>query len=92
MLALNVGFAVPIYLDVQAHGVAANRTVLNVVLVRAGRQVHGHDDLFTARVANVDGLLVSGRVALSAFLLWLFHGGRMWCAPVIARMLPMPWL
>ena len=36
MLPVNMGFAVGVDVDVQAHGVAADRAVLHVVLTRSG--------------------------------------------------------
>ena len=75
VLALQMGLAVWIDLDVQRHGVAADRAVFDVVLVRPGRDVHRNDDLLAARVAGIHGLLM-GRVSLPAAFLpgLLFHG------------------
>ena len=36
VLPLDMGLAVGIYLDVEAHGAAADRAVLDIVLVRPG--------------------------------------------------------
>jgi hypothetical protein len=36
MLAVDMGLAVRVYVHVQAHGVAADRAVFDVVLVRPG--------------------------------------------------------
>lgn len=43
---LDVGLAVGIDVDVEHHRVAANGTVFDVVLVRPGRHVERHHDLF----------------------------------------------
>jgi hypothetical protein len=50
-----MSFAVWVYIDVQGHRVAADRAVLDVVLVSAGRDIHGNDDLLAARVTNIRG-------------------------------------
>jgi len=55
VLSLDSGFAVGVYVDVQGHRVAADRTVLDIVLVSASGDIHRDHDLFAARVANVRG-------------------------------------
>ena len=68
MLALNMGLAVRVDRDVEVHGVAADRAILDVVLVRAGLNVHRHHDLFAAGVADVNGLVVgNGRGSPTTF-------------------------
>ena len=48
MLTFHMGFAVWVYVYVKSHRVAADRTVLDVVLVSAPRNIHRHDDFFAA--------------------------------------------
>jgi hypothetical protein len=45
--------AVFIDFDVNHTGVAANWTVLDVLLLTAFRKIDGHDDLFATGIANV---------------------------------------
>ena len=56
VLTLDVGLAIRVERHSQPHGMAADGAVFDVVLVRARRDVHGHDDLFAARVADVRGI------------------------------------
>lgn len=56
MLAFYMGLAVRVYLDVQAHRVAADRAIFDVVLLRAPGDIHGRYDLFAARVADIGRL------------------------------------
>ncbi len=58
MFALDMGLAVRVDVHVKGQRVAADRAVFDVVLVRAGGDVHRHDDLFAAGVADRDGFLV----------------------------------
>jgi len=58
VLAVYVGLAVRAEFHVQAHRVAADRAVFDVVLVRAGRDVHRHHDFFAAGVADIGGFSV----------------------------------
>ena len=48
VFTLDMGFAVWVDVHVQAHRVAANGAVFDVVLVSAPRDIHRHDDLFAA--------------------------------------------
>ena len=74
MLSLDSGFAVGVYVDVQGHRVAADRTVLDIVLVSASGDIHRDHDLFAARVANVRGFEVGGGLSTAAFGAFLGHG------------------
>jgi len=77
MLALDTGLAVRVYLDVRAHGAAADRAAFNVVLMRAGRDIYRHDDFFAAGIADIHALLMHGFSGSAAFLLGLlFHDRR----------------
>ena len=66
MLASHASLALVIDLDVQAHGVAAHRTVLDVVLLHPARYVHGDHDLLTAGFTDIRRLEV-GRGTFPAF-------------------------
>lgn len=55
-LALHVGLAIGIDIDVQCHGMATDRAVFNVVLVRSGRNIHRHHNLLATGVADIGGL------------------------------------
>jgi len=68
-----MGFAVRVYVHVQSHRVATDWAVLDIVMVRAGRDIHRHDDFFTARVASIDGFLMSLRECSAVFLLGILH-------------------
>lgn len=74
MLTLHMGFAIPVDFHMQRHRVTADRTVLDVVLVRAGGDVHWHDDLFATRVADVRGLKVGGWPFAASVRAFLGHG------------------
>lgn len=65
--------AVRIDIHVQRHGMAADRTVFNVVLVRAGRDIDRDHDLFAAGVADIRRFKVCGWPFASAFEAFLRH-------------------
>ena len=48
VLTFNLGLAVRGYVYVERHGVAADRAVLDVVLVSAPGNIHWHYDFFSA--------------------------------------------
>ncbi len=68
-----MGFAVWVYIHVQGHRVAADRAVLDVVLVSAGGDIHGNYDLLAARVADICGLGVGGGLSTAAYFLRFLH-------------------
>ena len=74
MLSLNPGFAVWVYFNVESHRVAADRAVLDVVLVSAPGDIHRHDDLFAAGVADIGRLKMGGWSSAAAFGSFLGHG------------------
>jgi hypothetical protein len=73
VLSLHMGFAVWVYIDVQGHRVAADGAILDVVLVSAGRDIHGNDDLLAARVADIRGLKVGNWLSTAACFLRFLH-------------------
>jgi hypothetical protein len=56
VLSLNPGFAVWVYFNVESHRVAADRAVLDIVLVSAPGDVHRDHNLFAAGVADIGSL------------------------------------
>ena len=74
MLTFDTCFAIPVDVHMQRHRVTADRAVLDVVLVRAGGDVHWHDDLFATRVADIRGLQVGGWPFATAMWAFLGHG------------------
>ena len=81
MLSLDPGFAVGVYVYVEGHRVAADRAVLDVVLVRPPGNIHWHDDLFAARVADVRGFKLCYGLSAAAFGAFLSHGTQQ-CSPL----------
>jgi hypothetical protein len=76
VLPFDAGLAVVVDVDVQSHRMAAHRAVLDVVLPGAGGQVHRHDDLLAARVADVRRIDVRRPTRPPAFGTgFLPHGG-----------------
>ena len=71
--SLDTGFAVGVYVHVQGHRVAADRAVLDVVLVRAPGNVHRDHDLFAARVADIRGFKLCYGLPAAAFGAFLGH-------------------
>jgi hypothetical protein len=69
-----MGFAVPVYLHVESHRVAADRAVFDVVLVSAARDVDWHDDLFAAGVADIGSFEMGGWPSSAALWAFLGHG------------------
>ena len=67
MLAFHTGFAIRVYVHVKRHRVAADRAVLDVVLVRTPGDIHWHDDFFATGVADIRGLGVGGWSSTAAF-------------------------
>jgi len=80
VLSLHMGFAVWVDVDMQPHRVAADRAVLDVVLVRTPGNIHGHHDLFAARVADIRRFETRGGSSAAAFGAFLSHGTRQ-CSP-----------
>ena len=74
MLARHMGLAVRVYIDMERHGVAADRAVFHVVLVGAAGDIDWHDDLFAARVADIGRLKMGGWSSTAAFGAFLGHG------------------
>jgi hypothetical protein len=56
MLTMNLRLTIRSDVHMQAHWVAADRTILDVLLVVAGRKIDRHDNLFAARVTDVGGI------------------------------------
>ena len=81
VLALHMGFAIRVYLDVERHRVAADGAVLDVVLVRTPGDIHGHHDFFAAGVADIRRLKVGGPSSAAAFGAFLGHGTQK-CSPL----------
>lgn len=54
--ALDMSLAVGVDIHVQAHRMAADRAIFDVVLMRAGLDIHWHHDLFTTGAADVGRL------------------------------------
>ena len=50
VLSLDPGFAVGVYAFAEGHRVAADRAVLDVVLVRPPGDIHWHDDLLKTAI------------------------------------------
>ena len=74
MLSLHMGFAVSVDVYTQPHRVAADRAVLDVVLVRTPGDIHRDHDPFTARVTNIRGLKMGdGSSTAACFLGFLHH-------------------
>ena len=71
MLAFHTGFAIRVYVHVKRHRVAADRAVLDVVLVRTPGDIHWHDDFFATGVADIRWRLVFYGGVLSVS--WPFH-------------------
>jgi hypothetical protein len=80
VLSLDPGFAVGVYVDVEGHRVAADRAVLDVVLVRPPGNIDRHDDLFAARVADIRGFELCYGLSTAAFGTFLSHGSQN-CSP-----------
>jgi len=80
VLALHTRFAVWIYVHVERHRVAADRTVLDVVLVSSSGNIHWHNDLLTAGVADVGRFEMSVWLSAAAFSVFLGHGSQQ-CSP-----------
>jgi len=75
-LARDPGFARCVDVDVQSHRTAADRAILDVVLVHSGRDIHRDDDFLATRVADVRGLrFEAGRGRVSG---WIRHWIRRW--------------
>jgi hypothetical protein len=73
VLALHMGLAVGVYIYVEGHGVAADRAVLDVVLASAPGDIHRHNDLFSAGVADIGSFEMSGWSFAAACFLGFFH-------------------
>jgi hypothetical protein len=58
VLALNVSLAVRVSINVQLHRVAAHGAAFDGVLVRAERDVHGHQVFLATEDAGVGRFLV----------------------------------
>ena len=78
MLARHMGLAVRVYIDMERHGVAADRAIFHVVLVGAPGDIDWHDDLFAAGVAERDSLKMGGRSSAAACGALLGHGTPQW--------------
>ena len=74
MLALHMGFAIRVDLDVESHRVAADGAVLDVVLVRTPGDIHGHHDFFAAGVADIRSFKLCCGLSAAAFGAFLGHG------------------
>ena len=72
MLAFHMRLAVWVNVYVEGHRVAADRAVFDVVLVRAPGDIHWHDDLFAAGVADKGSFEMNGWLSAAAF--WAFLG------------------
>jgi len=57
---------------VEGHRVAADGAVFNVVLVSAAGDIHWHDDLFAAGVADIGSFEMGDWLSAAAF--WAFLG------------------
>ena len=73
VLSLDPGFAVGVYVYVEGHRVAADRTVLNVILVRPARNIHWYHDLFAAGVADIGSLKMRDWSSAAAAFFWFLH-------------------
>jgi len=69
-----MGLAVRVDIDMEGHGVAADRAVFDVVLVSAAGDIDWHDDLFAAGVADIGRLKMGGWSSAAAFGSFLGHG------------------
>lgn len=74
MLALHMGFAVPVSIHVESHRVAGDGAVFDVVLVSATGGMDWHDDLFAAGVADRGSLEMGGWPSAAALWAFLGHG------------------
>ena len=81
MFSLDPGFAVGVDVYVEGHRVAADRAVLDVVLVRTPGNIHWHDDLFAARVADIRCFKLCYGLSAAAFGTFLGHGTEN-CSPL----------
>ena len=88
MLSLDPGFAVGVYVYVEGHRVAADRAVLNVVLVRPPGNIDRHDDLFAARVADIRGFKLCYGLSTAAFGAFLSHSTHNYSPSAQSRMTP----
>ena len=76
VLARHMGLAVRVDIDMERHRVAADRAVFDVVLVSAAGDIDWHDNLFSAGVADVGRLKMSGWSSAAAFGAFLGHGTK----------------
>lgn len=81
MLSLDPGFAVWVDVYVESHRVAADRAVLDVVLMRPPGDIHRDHDLFTARVADIRSFEMGGWSSAATFRTFLGHGAHK-CSPL----------
>lgn len=64
-LCPHLGISLIVHLNVNRAGPTADRAILNVSLMDAFREIERNHDLFTARIADVAGLILS--IGCSAF-------------------------
>ena len=76
-----MGLAIWVYVYVESHRVAADRAVLDVVLVGAPGDIHGDDDFFATGVADIRGLEVGGWSSTAAFCAFFGHVTQK-CSPL----------
>jgi len=68
-----MGLTIWVDIHVQCHGMAADRAVLDVVLVRAPGNINRYDDFLAAGIADVGRLQVGGEPFAAAFVSFLRH-------------------
>jgi hypothetical protein len=73
VLSLYMGFAVWVYIHVERHRVAADGTVLDVVLARTSGNIHWDNDLFAAGVADIGSFKMGDWSSAAACFLGFLH-------------------
>ena len=86
MLSLDPGFAVWVDVYVESHRVAADRAVLDVVLMRTPGDIHRDHDLLAARVADRGGLEMGGWLSAAACFLGFLHVPAGTLEHIVARL------
>ncbi len=74
MYAFDVSLAVGIDIHMQRHGMAADRAVLDIILMRPCRKIDGDDDLLAARITDVCRLGIGDRSFAATLWAFLGHG------------------
>jgi hypothetical protein len=73
VLAFYMGFAARVYVHVERHGVAADGTIFDLVLVRTPGNIHRDHDLFAAGVADIGSFEMGGWLSAAACFLGFLH-------------------